>query len=48
MQYIKLQKVKQLMAFFGMFDFYRSFITAAAKILRLLTDTLRMASIEGA
>jgi hypothetical protein len=33
--------VKQLLAFLGVFNFYRRFVPVAAKILRPLTDSTR-------
>ncbi len=33
--------MKQLLAFLGVFNFYRRFVPAVAKILRPLTDSTR-------
>jgi hypothetical protein len=37
-KYPRPATVKQLLAFLGVFNFYRRFVPAAAKILRPLTD----------
>jgi hypothetical protein len=40
-KYLRPETVKQLLAFLGVFYFYRRFVPAAAKILRPLTDLTR-------
>jgi hypothetical protein len=40
-KYLRLATVKQLLPFLGVFNFYRRFMRAAAKILQPLTDSTR-------
>jgi hypothetical protein len=40
-KYLRPATVKQLLAFLGVFNFYRRFVPAVAKILRPLTDSTR-------
>jgi hypothetical protein len=50
-KYLRQATVKQLLAFLGVFNFYRRFVPAAAKTLRPITDSVRgspkaMAAVE--